>query len=132
MSPIPLDFGRSDRVSRASRAVRRAVEDAVAALGLSVAAGACECTPAELSDAVTGRKGRRLPFEWVLAIAMVAGPDDRQRIAAALLEDLGLVPAAPKPLDGEAYSALLERRVAEQLGPAGAAVVRESRREARR
>jgi hypothetical protein len=112
--------------------VRRAVEDAVAALGLSVAAGACECTPAELSDAVTGRKGRRLPFEWVLAIAMVAGPDDRQRIAAALLDELGLVPAAPKPLDGEAYSALLERRVAEQLGPAGAAVVRESRREARR
>lgn len=132
MSPIPLDFGRSDRLGRAARNVRRALEDAIAALGLSVAAGACDCTPAELSDAVSGRKGRRLPIEWVQAIALASAPSYRDPIVAALLEPLGLVAAAPRPLDGEAYSALLEARVREQLGPAGAGVVADARREARR
>lgn len=100
MSPTSFDFGHAERVRQASKAVRRAVEDAVDTLSLSVAAAACKCTGAELHDAMTGRKGRRLPFEWVLAIAMVSAPSQRDRILAALLEEFGLVATAPKPLEG--------------------------------
>lgn len=51
MSQEALDFGRDHRVSEGQRSVLRVLNDAVDAIGLLVAAGACGCRTQDLSDA---------------------------------------------------------------------------------
>ena len=51
MGQEALDFGRDHRVTEAHRMVLRVLNDAVDAIGLLQAAGACGCRTSELSDA---------------------------------------------------------------------------------
>lgn len=128
MTQAALDFGRDHRVTEAFRAVMRAVNDAVDACGLGVAAGACGCRTQDLSDALTGRANRHLRVEWLLAICDVSLPDHRTRITNALLAWQGLTVFAARPLTAEEKLARLEQRVAIELGEAGRRVVEENRR----
>lgn len=125
MTQAALDFGRSDRIERAYRRVLRAVADAVDAIGLTQAAGACDARRSELSDAISGREGRYLRVEWLLAICDVAPPDYRQRIVAALVEWQGLSVQPARPLTPEEKLERLRARVLAELGPAGRRVVEE-------
>lgn len=122
-----LDFGRAERVTAAHRRLLRVVGDAVDAISLLVAAGACDARKSELADALAGREGRHFRTEWLLAI-MDAAPDHRARIAAAMLEWLGMTAAAARARTAEERLADLERRVAAELGTAGARLVEENRR----
>jgi hypothetical protein len=135
MSTQPLDFGPKERVTRCARALTRAVEDAVAAIGLTPAAGACDTTAAELSEALAGGRGkraRRMPMEWVIAIAMLAPVELRDAIFESLLAPFNLRVCAGKPLSDAEYIALLEREVAEEHGASGARTIATARKAARR
>jgi hypothetical protein len=132
MTTESLDFGMKDRVARASRSVRRAVEDAVAAIGLSTAAGACGADAPRLSDALAERNNRRLPMEWVVAIAHVAPVELRDAILEALLAPFNLRVCAGKPLSDAEYIALLEREIAEEHGASGARTIAGAKKAARR
>jgi hypothetical protein len=127
MSQEALDFGRDHRVSESQRRVMRALNDAVDAVGLIVAAGACGCRTSELSDALSGRSNRYLRIEWVLAIQDVSSPDFQVRISQALVAN-GLEVKSERKLKPEERLALLEARIATRFGQAGLELVEESRR----
>jgi hypothetical protein len=127
MSQEALDFGRDHRVSESQRRVMRALNDAVDAVGLIVAAGACGCRTSELSDALSGRSNRYLRIEWVLAIQDVSSPDFQFRISQALVAN-GLEVKSERKLKPEERLALLEARIATRFGQAGLELVEESRR----
>lgn len=128
MTQGALDFGRDHRIAEAFRGVLRAVNDAVDAAGLGVAAGACGCRAQDLSDALTGRASRHLRVEWLLAICDVSLPDHRARIVRALVAWQGMSVASARPLTAEEKLARLEQRVAAELGEAGRRVVEENNR----
>jgi hypothetical protein len=128
MSEPTLDFGSDYRVGEALRVVLRAVNDAVDAVSLIVAAGACGCRTPELSDVLSGRANRYLRIEWVLAIMDIAPVDFKQRIANALIGFIGLKATAIQPLKPEERLARLEQRIAAKFGASGLDVVEENRR----
>jgi hypothetical protein len=128
MSQASLDFGRSDRIARAYRKVLRTVGDAVDAIGLLEAAGACDCSKSDLVAALADREHRHLRVEWLLAICDAAPPDFRARIIESLVAWQGLVVQPAKELTPEERLARLEQRVATELGPMGARIVEENRR----
>lgn len=132
MSPIPLDFGAPERRRQVAAAIRRAVNDAVDSIGLGCAAGACGCEPPELREAIDGKRGRRLPLEWAVAVCDVAGASFRLAIFAALLGPYDLEARPARPMDDAQYARHLEDIVRDQLGTTGSDVVQRARREARR
>src|SRR5690348_2740387 len=95
MSQLNLEF------ERAHRRLIRAVDDAVAAIGLDVAAGACDARKQDICDALSGRENRHLRSEWVTAIANRAPEEHRRAIAAALVGPLGYEIAPKKQLTPE-------------------------------
>lgn len=107
---------------------RFAISDAVDAIGLLQAAGACDARKSELSDALASRDGRYMRVEWLLAICDAAPSDYRLRIVDALVAWQGLSVVPIKPMTPEERLARLEQRVATELGEAGRRVVEESRR----
>lgn len=123
-----LDFGRDHRVSEAQRHLLRTLNDAVDAIGLAVAAGACGTRVQDLSDALSGRSNRYVRIEWVLAILDVAPHDFRIRVATALIGWLGFAPTAARKLKPEEKLALLEQRLLAKFGPAGAELLEETRK----
>lgn len=131
MSSIPLDFGVKARRQQMARDLRRTVNDATNSVGLGCAAAACGCDPSDLREALDGKRGRRLPLEWAIAVADVAGGSYRAAVFAAILEpyDLTAKPARPMP-DGE-YVVLLEA-ILSDLGQVGEELLARARREARR
>ena len=128
MSQGSLDFGRLHRVDIAHRQLLRILTDAVEAVGLHQAAGACDARSSELADALARREHRYMRVEWVFAICDIAPPDFRIRIADALVNWLGLRVEAAKKLKPEERLARLEERIAKHFGPAGAQLVEENRR----
>jgi hypothetical protein len=128
MTQAPLDFGRDFRVSEALRNVMRALNDAVDACGLGVAAGACACRPQDLSDALATRANRYVRIDWVIAICDVSLSDHRTRILNALAEWQGLTVKGAKPLSPEERLARLEQRIASSFGAMGAQLVEENRK----
>lgn len=125
MSTLALDFGRDHRITEAYRGVMRAVNDAVDACGLGVAAGACGCRAQDLSDALAGRANRYMRIEWLIAVCDASMPDHRARILQALAAWQGLTVLHAKPMTAEEKLARLEQRVASRFGEAGAELVRE-------
>lgn len=132
MSLIPLDFGAKSRREQVARDLRRTVNDAVDSIGLGCAAAACGCEPSELREAIDGKRGRRLPLEWVIAVADVAGGAYRAAIFAAVLGPYGLATTAANPMSDADYVHHLEEVVRKGMGPAGDDLVSRARREARR
>ena len=132
MSPIPLDFGAQERRRQVAAAVRRAVNDAVDSIGLGCAAGACGCDASELREALDGKRGRRLPLEWAVAICDVAGASFRLAVFAAILAPYDLETRPARPMSDGEYARHLEDLVRDQLGATGGDVVQRARREARR
>ncbi len=128
MSQEALNFGRGDRVSRAFAHVLRVVHDAVDAIGLVQAAGACDCAKSDLLAALNDRDHRHLRVEWLMAICDVAPPDYRARIISALVEWQGLAVVPVKPLTAEEKLARLESRLVAQLGDVGLRIVEENKR----
>jgi hypothetical protein len=128
VSQEALDFGRDHRVTEAHRAILRALNDAVDAVSLIVAAGSCGCRTSELSDALSGRTNRYMRIEWVLAIADVAPADFKHRIAVAFTSWLGLRVEVQRPLRAEEKLARLEARIASRFGQAGLELVEENKR----
>lgn len=120
-----LDFGRDSRVKDVRRRVLRAVSDAVDAMGLIVAAGACDARRSELADALAGREGRYLRIEWALAIADAAPPDFRRAILEAIAAPLGFTVVPARPRTAEEKLALVVERVTREFGAAGARLVEE-------
>lgn len=125
MSQELLDFGRDHRVAEAQRALHRAVNDAVDAVSLIVAAGACGCRTAELSDVLANRSHRYLRVEWLLAIADISPPDFRLKIATALISWLGLRVVPQRELKPEEKLLMLTQRVASRFGAAGIELLEE-------
>jgi hypothetical protein len=105
----------------------RVLNDAVDAVGLMVAAGACGCRTQDLSDALTGRSNRYVRIEWVLAIRDVAPPDFKQSIVQAFVGYEFKVEPVRK-LKPEEKLAQLEARVAARFGQAGLELVEECKR----
>lgn len=132
MSSFPLDFGARARREQIARDLRRTASDAVDSIGLGCAAAACGCEPSDLREALDGKRGRRLPLEWVIAVADVAGGSYRAAVFAALLEPFGFEPRPAKPMSDAEYVRHLEEVVREQLGVAGVEAVNRARKEARR
>lgn len=132
MSPIPLDFGAPERRRHVAAAIRRAVNDAVDSVGLGCAAGACGCEPPELREALDGKRGRRLPLEWAIAVCDVAGASYRLAVFAAILGPYDLEPRPARPMTDAEYARHLEDMVRDQLGAVGGDVVARAKREARR
>jgi hypothetical protein len=128
MNQEALNFGRGDRVTRAFARVLRVVGDAVDAVGLVQAAGACDCAKSDLLAALNNRDHRHLRVEWLMAICDVAPPDFRARIVAALVEWQGLAVVPVKPLTAEEKLAKLEARLVAQLGDVGRRLVEEGGR----
>jgi hypothetical protein len=128
MSQEALDFGRDHRVTEAHRSMLRALNDAVDAVSLIVAAGSCGCRTSELSDALSGRANRYMRIEWVLAIADVAPVDFKHRISVAFVAWLGFRVDAQRPLKPEEKLARLEARIATRFGQAGLELVEENKR----
>lgn len=128
MSQESLNFGREDRVSRAYRRVLRAVSDAVDAIGLLVAAGACDCAKSDLLAALADREHRHLRVEWLMAICDASPPDFRARIIAALVDWQGLAVIPVRPLTAEEKLERLEARLVERLGSVGKQLVEELER----
>jgi hypothetical protein len=127
VSQEALDFGRDHRVSEGQRSIIRVLNDAVDAVSLIVAAGACGCRTQDLSDSLSGRSNRYMRIEWVIAIRDVAPPDFQQRINQALIGP-GFKVEAIKPLRPEEKLARLEARIASRFGQAGVELVEENKR----
>ena len=90
---VEMDYGRGERLSEAQRHVLRIMNDAVDALGLMTAAGACGCRTQDLSDALAGRANRYIRIDWVLAlldVCRLSFPDLRMKLARALVEWSGV------------------------------------------
>jgi hypothetical protein len=128
MSQEALNFGRGDRVARAYSRVLRMVSDAVDAIGLIQAAGACDCAKSDLLAALADRDHRHLRVEWLMAICDAAPPDFRMRIVSSLLEWQGFTATPVKPLTAEEKLAKLEARLVARLGDLGKQLVEESGR----
>lgn len=128
MNQDSLDFGRDYRVSEAQRAVMRSLNDAVDAISLIVAAGACGCRTQDLSDALCNRPNRYMRIEWVLAIADASPIDFKHRIVTTLSTWLGFRVEPVKPMRPEERLARLEQKIAAHFGAAGLALVEESRK----
>lgn len=116
------------RVATAYRKLIRTVSDAVDAIGLLQAAGACDARKSELSDALHGRDGRYMRVEWLLALLDAAPPDFRARIYDALCAWQGVITAPAKAKTPEERLAEIEQRVATRFGSAGLELVEELRR----
>lgn len=109
----------------AQRRLIRAVEDAVNAIGLVVAAGACDASKQVISDTLAGRESRHLRSEWVTAIARYAPEEMRRAIARALVEPLGYEVQPKKKLTAEEENRRLKAAL-KSLGPVGTQALRDS------
>lgn len=128
MTQEALDFGRGHRIAVAYRKLVRALGDAVDAIGLVQAAGACDARKSELNDALQMRDGRYLRVEWLMAITDIAPPDYKRAIIDALIAWQGLSVVPMRPLTPEERLARLEQRIATELGAAGQKLVEENRK----
>ncbi len=117
-----LDFGRGHRVAEAYRRLLRTLSDAVDAIGLIQAAGACDARKSELADALSGREARYVRIEWLLAIMDASPPDFRNKIADALMSWQGLTVKPQKQLTPEERAARLEQKL-RSLGPVGESMI---------
>ncbi len=127
MSQEALDFGRDHRVTEWHRRILRVLNDAVDAIGLIIAAGACGCRTSELSDALSGRSNRYLRIEWVGAIRDASPADFKYRIDSAFASPDHKVEPSRK-LKPEERLAQLEARIALRFGQAGLELVEENKR----
>ena len=123
MTQVPFDFGREDRLERSERDLGIALRDAVSAIGLTRAAGACEARKQDLSDALNGREGRHIRVSWVIRIAEEAGGEHQRRILDAIARPLGYRAEPDKPLTPEEELALLKAEVRTKFGVAGSDLV---------
>jgi hypothetical protein len=116
-----------------SARLRVALTNAIALLTPAGAAAACGCTASDLHDAMAGRRGRKMPTEWTLAIADAVGGSLADEIFAALLEPFGrkAVPSV-EPMPDAPYIQLLERTFVESFGTQGACELERVRRLAHR
>lgn len=97
MTQGTLDFGPSDRVDRAYTRVLAALCDCVESIGVNNAAAVCRTRRQDLNDALSGREGRYVRLEWLLAILDASPLDERARLNAALMKWQGLVAAPERP-----------------------------------
>lgn len=118
-----IDFGIKDRVQRADDEVVRVVNDAIATVGLSVAAGACGVLSSRLKEYTSARGGRHLPYEFAIAIGIVAGREYQRKIADAMVRAFDLKSCPIVELTPEQRLARLEERVTRRFGEAGAEIV---------
>lgn len=117
-----LDFGRLYRVADAARALYRATNDAVDAVGIVPAAGACGIDRGDLRRSLD-RDGRRVAVEHALSIAAVAPFDMRQRIADAFVSPLGFALQVEAQMTPEEKALRLEGAL-RALGPLGEQAMR--------
>lgn len=122
-----LDLSPRERADRLYRRYVLAVGDAVTALGLTVAAGACGLRGADLHDMLEGHKGRRMPTDVGAVIAELVTGEMRAAIILALKEMFGLV----EPETDAQFVHTLEGGYA-RFGEEGGRVLAELRRKARR
>lgn len=121
-------FGFYADPGRSYRQLVRAVEDAIAVLGLDVAAGATGIGKSDLLAMVQGRNGRRLPTDVAAVIADRVGHGKyRDAITGAVRALFGLV----EPENDRDYAHRLES-VLLRFGEPGASALAQARREARR
>lgn len=101
MTANPLDFGLHWSAEEDHRAILRVIDDAIAQVGLDVAAGACRADAADVRNAVSERNGRHLRVRWAQAIARIAPLETRIEIARAFVGPLGLDVVPAKELTPE-------------------------------
>lgn len=118
MSQEGLDFGFHYRVADGTRDIYRNLSDTAAKVGLLQAAGACGIDSGDLRRSLD-RNGRRVAVEHAMAIAAIAGYDQRRAIASAFVDTLGfeIADALPRLSDKE-RAARLEGAL-RTLGPLG-------------
>jgi hypothetical protein len=124
---LPLPLGSADLIPTWHRRLLRATEDAVDALGLSVAAAAAGVRDTDLRGMLDGRNGRKLPTEVAAAIAQRVTGDLR----AAILDSIRGLFGLHEPEDDAAYIHRIEGALLTFGAPGGEALAR-CRREARR
>lgn len=121
-------FGFHADPSRAYRDLVRAVEDAIAVIGLDVAAGAVGVGKSDLRAMLDGRNGRRLPTDVAAVIARRVDGSYRDHVLAAVRALFGIVDAPESDRD---YIHRLEGALL-RFGAVGEAELARCRREARR
>lgn len=121
-----LDFGRDDRVEHVTRRFLRALDEAVTAMGGPViAAGVCDCSKSELSDALERRAYRYMRVEWVFAIADASAPFYRSKILEAFVAHLGFKVERREPMTPAQRLDVLKLRVKSHFGEAGEDLIAE-------
>lgn len=107
--------------------LRRHLGNAVDAMGLGVAAGACEAPKSDLRQAVDGSPGRYVRLDWIVPLLRLASSDDRLAFLADLLGAFDMEPVPKLRRSVERRLLDLESACVEKLGPTGRAIVDEER-----
>ena len=118
MSQEGLDFGFLYRVADGARDIYRELSDTSASVGLLQAAGACGIDSGDLRRSLD-RNGRRVAVEHAMAVASIAGYDQRRTVAKIFVNTLGfdLTDQLP-PMSDKERAARLEGAL-RTLGPLG-------------
>jgi hypothetical protein len=119
-----LEFGRLYRLDDEFKTAFRAVENAVDAVGLIVAAGASGMDTPDLSKTFAPNSGRHLRLRTVMGVGAVAGLDDRRRIIQPIARLFGFDIQQAKPMDDKEARVRLEEAL-KALGPIGEAKLAE-------
>lgn len=128
MSTGSLNFPPLARLDELEQKLRKKVANAIAAMGLDTAAGACGLKDSQLSDMVAGRGGRRMSTDIAAVIAERIGPGRyRDDIVAVVREMFALF----QPESDGLYAHRLEGALL-RFGEPGAEMLAQCRREARR
>ena len=111
MSQEKLEFGLDYRITERQRRLLRIVNDAVDAMGLIVAAGACGTRTQDLSDVLAGRANRYLRTEWLIAIQEASLPDFKLQLSQASVAT-GLTAGSGRQLTKDEENILLRAKLA--------------------
>lgn len=106
------------RVGDGAREIYRTLSDTVASVGLLQAAGACGIDSGDLRRSLD-RNGRRVAVEHAMAIAAIAGYDERRQIVSTFARTAGFEVADQlPPMSDKERAARLEGAL-RALGPLG-------------
>lgn len=118
MTQEGLDFGFLYRVDDGTRDMYRALNDTVASVSLLKSAGACGIDNGDLRRSLD-RNNRRVAIEHAMAIASIAGYEQRRLIASTFARTVGFEIADQLPQMSPAERAARLEGALRTLGPIG-------------
>lgn len=125
MSNLDLPFQRDTRAESAWLRLRKAVYEAVQAVGVKEVAYRLDVAPSLLSDALNERDRKNFQLRWVFVVLDLASDAHRRSIAAELAGYGGFDITPRKVLTAEERLARLEDALRSKLGKVGESLLEE-------